>query len=105
MQGSSKDLTASRMSRDRFLQGSLLKCSSSPGTCIPCKLGSRPVLMQRSCKAQRNLMRAQGSKKVIGRRGGMKMKMKMKMEMERELKVKNDMKSKVEKWCTLGTIG
>ena len=43
MQGSCKDLTASRMSKDRFLQGSLLKCSSSPGTCIPCKLGSRPV--------------------------------------------------------------
>ena len=54
VQGSSKDLTASRMSRDRFLQGSSLKCSSSPGTCIPCKLGSRPVLMHRSCKAQRN---------------------------------------------------
>lgn len=71
MQGSSKDLTASRMSRDRFLQGSSLKCSSSPGTCIPCKLGSRPVLMQRSCKAQRNLMRARKlSKRVTLEKGG-----------------------------------
>lgn len=50
MQGSSKDLTASRMLKDPFLQGSLLKCSSSPGTCIPCKLGSRPV-RRYSCNA------------------------------------------------------
>ena len=73
VQGSCKDLTAFKDVKRPFLAGKFGECSSSPGTCIPCKLGSRPVLMHRSCKAQRNLMRARAQvvqKVKPGQKGG-----------------------------------